>query len=164
MKRLDQQITLSAFGICRKLCGNSEGKLRFLENHDQLWAGFIIPNERELMNWPAFLYFQKRMAMLYGGRERNCIHLPSLFDKDPVDWASGPDCSDQLRRQRRGEVWQGKLSEHPHRFRGGAGMSPTDKMPLGNYRRDSPHTWAEALALFPEIQKFFESEKGQKEF
>lgn len=73
-------------------------KLRYLENHDQLRAKFMIPDEDALRNWTAFLYFQKGMTLLYGGQERSCAHLPSLFDKDPVDWTSGPDRSQQLRR------------------------------------------------------------------
>lgn len=73
-------------------------KLRYLENHDQLRAGFMIPGENALLNWIAFLYFQKGMTLLYGGQERSCAHLPSLFDKDPVDWSAGPDRSEQLRR------------------------------------------------------------------
>lgn len=73
-------------------------KLRWLENHDQLRAGFMIPDEAALRNWTAFLYFQKGMTLLYGGQERSCAHLPSLFDKDPVDWSAGPDRSEQLRR------------------------------------------------------------------
>lgn len=72
-------------------------KLRFLENHDQPRAKFLIPDERCLRNWTAFLFFQKGAALIYGGQEAACAHLPSLFDKDPVDW-SGPDCSPLLRR------------------------------------------------------------------
>ncbi|MCI8811366.1 MAG: alpha-amylase [Oscillibacter sp.] len=73
-------------------------KLRFLENHDQLRASFILPDEAALWNWTSFLYFQKGMTLLYGGQERSCRHLPSLFDKDPVNWLDGPDRSAQLRR------------------------------------------------------------------
>ena len=73
-------------------------KLRFLENHDQLRAAAAIPAAAALLNWTAFLYFQKGMTLLYAGQERSCVHLPSLFEKDPVDWASGPDRADQLRR------------------------------------------------------------------
>lgn len=73
-------------------------KLRYLENHDRLRAKFMIPDESALRNWTAFLYFQKGMTLLYAGQERSCAHLPSLFDKDPVDWSSGPDCSKLLRR------------------------------------------------------------------
>ncbi len=73
-------------------------KLRFLENHDQLRARFLIPDETALTNWTALLYFQKGMTMLYGGQEVSCGHLPSLFDKDPVDWSSGPDRSEQMQR------------------------------------------------------------------
>lgn len=81
-------------------------KLRFLENHDQLRAGFVIPGGDALLNWTAFLYFQKGMTLLYGGQEKSCTHLPDLFDKDPVDWTSGPDRSEQLRQLY-------KLKKHP---------------------------------------------------
>ncbi len=73
-------------------------KLRYLENHDQLRAAFVIPNGEALENWTAFLYFQKGLTLLYGGQEKSCVHLPSLFDKDPVDWSSGPDRTEQLKR------------------------------------------------------------------
>ncbi len=72
-------------------------KLRYLENHDQLRAAFRIPNERNLHNWTAFQFFQKGSALIYGGQERGDSHLPSLFDKDPVDW-SGPDRTEQFRQ------------------------------------------------------------------
>lgn len=72
-------------------------KLRYLENHDQPRAAFLIPDRRALDNWTAFLFFQKGAALLYGGQEASDSHLPSLFDRDPVDW-SGWDRSEQLRR------------------------------------------------------------------
>ena len=68
-------------------------KLRYLENHDRLRAAAAIPGEAALLNWTVFLYFQKGMTLLYGGQERSCAHLPNLFEKDPVDWSSGPDLS-----------------------------------------------------------------------
>lgn len=72
-------------------------KLRFLENHDQSRAAFLIPDETALVNWTAFSFFQKGATLLYGGQEAGCAHLPSLFDKDPVDW-SGPDRTPLLQR------------------------------------------------------------------
>nr|WP_325182569.1 alpha-amylase family glycosyl hydrolase [uncultured Oscillibacter sp.] len=81
-------------------------KLRFLENHDRLRAAFLIPDGKSLANWTAFLYFQKGMTLLYGGQERSCVHLPSLFDKDSVDWTSGPDRGEELRRLSR-------MKKHP---------------------------------------------------
>jgi len=72
-------------------------KLRFLENHDNARAGFLIPDERALENWTAFLYFQKGMTLLYAGQEAGAVHQPSLFEKDTVDF-SGPDRSGLLRR------------------------------------------------------------------
>lgn len=72
-------------------------KLRFLENHDQPRAAFLIPDEAALRSWLAFSFFQKGTALLYGGQEACCSHLPSLFDRDTVDW-SGPDLSGLIRR------------------------------------------------------------------
>lgn len=73
-------------------------KLRYLENHDNLRGGFVIPEENDRENWTAFLFFQKGMTLLYGGQEFSCRHLPSLFDKDPVDRTEGKDISPCLRR------------------------------------------------------------------
>ena len=81
-------------------------KLRFLENHDQLRAAAVIPGEDALVNWTAFLYFQKGMTLLYGGQEAGCAHLPELFEKDPVDWNAGPDRTALLQRLYR-------LKQHP---------------------------------------------------
>ena len=65
-------------------------KLRFLENHDQPRAEFLLPDAGALLNWTAFSFFQKGTPLIYAGQEAGCTHLPSLFDKDVVDW-SGPD-------------------------------------------------------------------------
>lgn len=70
-------------------------KLRFLENHDRARAAFIIPARTALLNWTAFLYFQKGITLLYAGQERSCTHRPSLFDEDKLDW-SGEDITDLL--------------------------------------------------------------------
>ena len=61
-------------------------KTRYLENHDQPRAHFLIPDELCLRNWTAFLFFQKGSTLLYAGQERGCTHCPDLFDKDPVIW------------------------------------------------------------------------------
>ncbi len=63
-------------------------KLRFLENHDVTRASFLIPDERMLKNWTAFMFFQKGMALIYNGQEKGITHLPSLFDKDTIEWQS----------------------------------------------------------------------------
>ncbi len=63
-------------------------KLRFLENHDQPRARFLFPKERALRNATAFLFFQKGMTLIYAGQECGISHLPSLFDKDTVEWKS----------------------------------------------------------------------------
>ena len=59
-------------------------KLRFLENHDQTRAAFLIPDENALVNWTAFSFFQKGLTLVYAGQEYGAEHTPSLFDKDDV--------------------------------------------------------------------------------
>lgn len=61
-------------------------KLRFLENHDVARAHKIIPNYKKLKQWTAFKYFEKGSMLLYGGQEALDKNLPSLFDKDLVNW------------------------------------------------------------------------------
>lgn len=60
-------------------------KLRFLENHDQTRAAFLIPDIISLYNWIAFTFFQKGLPLIYAGQEYEATHLPSLFDKDTID-------------------------------------------------------------------------------
>ncbi|MBQ3797941.1 MAG: alpha-amylase [Butyrivibrio sp.] len=75
-------------------------KLRFLENHDQPRARFLFPKERALRNATAFLYFQKGMTLIYAGQEMGVAHLPSLFEKDTVDFKAKDnlDLSDLMKR------------------------------------------------------------------
>ena len=73
-------------------------KLRFLENHDRARAHFLVPEEKALENWTAFLYFQKGLVLLYGGQETGCTHRPGLFDRDPVDWSARPDLEGLMTR------------------------------------------------------------------
>ncbi len=60
-------------------------KLRFLENHDQV--RFMSYGLNPAMH-TAFLFFLKGTTLVYAGQETLCDHLPSLFDKDPVDWSN----------------------------------------------------------------------------
>lgn len=73
-------------------------KLRFLENHDRNRAKDLLPEERILRNWTAFVFFQKGITLLYAGQEVACTRRPDLFDKDPVDWEGGQDLSRQIKR------------------------------------------------------------------
>ncbi|MBQ6387168.1 MAG: alpha-amylase [Ruminococcus sp.] len=61
-------------------------KLRFLENHDQPRAHFLIPDTEQLKCWTAFLFFQKGATLIYNGQEYGVAHNPSHFDRDPVRW------------------------------------------------------------------------------
>lgn len=73
-------------------------KLRFLENHDQPRIASLVTSRSDLENYTAMLYFLKGTTLLYAGQEVASAHLPSLFDRDPVDWDTGCDLSPLLRR------------------------------------------------------------------
>lgn len=73
-------------------------KLRFLENHDRPRAHQLISDEKALRAWTAFMYFQKGMPLVYNGQEVGEKHLPSLFDKDTVDWSVKADLSPLMKR------------------------------------------------------------------
>ena len=61
-------------------------KMRFLENHDVPRAAKLIPHYKKLKQWTAFKYFEKGAMLLYAGQEALDSNLPSLFDKDLVNW------------------------------------------------------------------------------
>ena len=64
-------------------------KLRFLENHDQPRIASFVPRETDLINYTAFLYFLKGTTLIYAGQEFENDHLPSLFEKEPIDRNTG---------------------------------------------------------------------------
>jgi len=64
-------------------------KIRFLENHDQeRIAGRFVTRSR-FEAWTAMMLFIPGIAFAYMGQEFAIDHKPELFEKDPVDWASG---------------------------------------------------------------------------
>lgn len=73
-------------------------KLRFLENHDNPRAHFLIQEEAALGSWLSFCYFQKGMPLLYAGEEFGAKELPGLFDKDVVCRTPRPDWSPLLQK------------------------------------------------------------------
>lgn len=73
-------------------------KLRYLENHDQDRAKQIIAEEDALLNWTAFIYFQKGAALLYAGQENQNEVRPDLFEKDVINMDGSHDISDLIRR------------------------------------------------------------------
>ena len=56
-------------------------KVRFLENHDTPRACTRFPDKEQMLNWLAFVYFQKGTTMLYGGQEWQNKEYCTLFDK-----------------------------------------------------------------------------------
>jgi glycosidase len=64
-------------------------KARFLENHDQPRAAGRFGRGAALRNWTLFAMLLEGCFFAYAGEELAIARKPSLFDKDPVDWASG---------------------------------------------------------------------------
>lgn len=56
-------------------------KIRFLENHDTPRASKLFPDAEKMLNWLAFVYFQKGTTLLYGGQEWQNQEYCTLFDK-----------------------------------------------------------------------------------
>lgn len=68
-------------------------KMRNLENHDfGRFAKMVNAHEEKIANWTAFVFFNKGCTMIYAGEEFSDTNLPSLFDKDDVNW-TGNDLS-----------------------------------------------------------------------
>lgn len=75
-------------------------KLRFLENHDQPRIASFVKSDGDLANYTAMLYFLKGATLLYAGQEWADAHLPSLFEKEPIDRNTGRDLTPLLRTLR----------------------------------------------------------------
>ena len=73
-------------------------KLRYLENHDQPRIASFIKEESDLVNYTAMLYMFKGTTLIYAGQEYENDHLPSLFEREPIDRATGKDLSALMRR------------------------------------------------------------------
>jgi len=92
-------------------------KMRCLENHDQPRICSFVKDEQALSNYTAMLYFLKGSTLLYAGQEYENDHLPSLFDKDLMERATGKDLSGLM-----GNLYAIKktLLSHEDYFKGGA--------------------------------------------
>ena len=75
-------------------------KLRFLENHDQPRIASLVKSESDLVNYTAMLYFLKGTTLLYAGQEWADARLPSLFEQEPIDRATGRDLTPLLQTLR----------------------------------------------------------------
>lgn len=68
-------------------------KMKFLENHDQERIAALVDTIENIKQWTAFLYLQKGATLLYNGQEVLAKPVPSLFEKDVIDWETGYDLS-----------------------------------------------------------------------
>lgn len=91
-------------------------KLRFLENHDQKRVQTLVKSERALLNWTAFLYFEKGMTLIQAGQEKGILHTTSLFNKDPLVWEKkeGIDLTWLFKKLEQLKVEPTFSSEHYH--------------------------------------------------
>lgn len=64
-------------------------KIRFLENHDQARAAGRFVTKARLKAWTLAMLFLPGVSFVYMGQELGIQKKPELFEKDPVDWASG---------------------------------------------------------------------------
>jgi len=71
-------------------------KMKNLENHDLERLVNKVGNDmNRVLNWNAFLFFQKGATMIYAGQEYMSDHRPDLFDKDLI--VKHEDISDFIR-------------------------------------------------------------------
>ena len=64
-------------------------KMRCLENHDQPRIASVVTDMEALVNWTAMLYFLKGTTLIYAGQEWADDHLPSLFEREPINRETG---------------------------------------------------------------------------
>jgi len=76
-------------------------KMRCLENHDQPRIASLIPDMEALVNWTAMLYFLKGTTLIYAGQEWADKHLPSLFEREPIDRETGLSLMPLMRKLNR---------------------------------------------------------------
>lgn len=85
-------------------------KLRCLENHDRPRAAAMIPGQKILRNWTAWIYFMKGTTMIYAGEENCAKHHPALFNPDPVIFNPDKDLSGFLAKL--GEIRKAPIFTH----------------------------------------------------
>jgi len=71
-------------------------KLRYLENHDQPRIASLVTDKGALENHTAMLYFLKGATLLYAGQEWADTRQPSLFEREPINRATGRDLTPLL--------------------------------------------------------------------
>jgi glycosidase len=65
-------------------------KLRCVENHDNERVMAMVKDPAQALAWTAFQAFNKGAWLIYAGQESAAKHLPSLFEKEALDWGNYP--------------------------------------------------------------------------
>lgn len=89
---------MDALNFQECLYPSNYNKLRCLENHDQPRICSFVKDLTALENFTAFLFFLKGTTMVYAGQEYQNIHVPSLFDKDLIEWDASKDISPLVKK------------------------------------------------------------------
>jgi glycosidase len=83
---LDLQIYLDLLRFQDSIYPCNYVKLRFVENHDNERIMSITRSKNRALAWTAFQAFNKGAWLIYAGQESACTHLPSLFNREPIQW------------------------------------------------------------------------------
>lgn len=89
LRYLDGQIELSDYLQClvrqEQVYPHNYVKIKYLENHDTpRIAGRLKENHRRILNWTAFMTFQKGAMFVYNGQEYSSTRQLSLFEKESI--------------------------------------------------------------------------------
>ncbi|BBB47441.1 alpha-amylase family glycosyl hydrolase [Pelolinea submarina] len=87
---LDLQLYLDLLRLQDCIYPENYVKLRFVENHDNERVMAVIKDSARALAWTAFQAFNKGAWLIYAGQESAAEHLPSLFEKEPLDWGGYP--------------------------------------------------------------------------
>ena len=84
--QLDPQFYLDLLRFQDCIYPENYVKMRFVENHDNERVMALAANLEQGLAWTAFQAFNKGAWLIYAGQESAAGRLPSLFEKEPVQW------------------------------------------------------------------------------
>ena len=87
---LDLQLYLDLLRLQDCIYPENYVKMRFVENHDNERIMATVKEPARALAWTAFQAFNKGAWLIYAGQESAAKHLPSLFEKEPIDWGDYP--------------------------------------------------------------------------
>ena len=86
--KLDTRTYLDLLRLQDSIYPQNYIKMRYVENHDNQRVMALAANRAQALAWTAFQAFNKGAWLIYAGQESGCEHLPSLFERDPIEWGN----------------------------------------------------------------------------